>query len=143
MDMITRKTNRAWCCISAAITFAAPSVAGVKRAYGERPMSKDNESAEAQMNVTYAETYVIQTTTSALLADELGETAFVSRTGLTSWPCMARLFDDAQSAWSEIIALGLANARVVRIALQYAAEVVEMVEKVPSKIMMMQCRQVA
>ena len=106
-------------------------------------MSNNAMAAFVQPVTTYAETYVIQTTTSASLADELGETAFVSRTGLTSWPCMARLFDDAQSAWSEIIALGLANARVVRIALQYAAEVVEMVEKVPSKIMMMQCRQVA
>ena len=81
-------------------------------------------TAEAQTPVVYADAYAIMTKPN--IHDDCDTTVFASRKGTTSWPCMARLFDDAASAMAAIFALGLQDAQVVKLRLQYVAEAVEM-----------------
>jgi hypothetical protein len=86
-------------------------------------------TAEAQSPVVYADAYAIMTKPT-IHDDDDDVIMFVSRKGTTSWPCAARLFDDAASAMTARFALGLPDAQVVRLTLQYVAEAVEMVSEI-------------
>lgn len=94
---------------------------------------EESEIAIGQSNV-YASAYMLLTTPTIPDDDERNNTVFVSQNGTTTWPCMARRFDDAASAFAAKIALGLPDAKVVKVSLQYVAEVAEAIETTPNGI---------
>ena len=91
-------------------------------------MSHIMETDEVQ-SLVYASAYAIKTTPE----NTTNAPIFVTKRGdkyeWTSWPCMALLFDDAATAMAERFKLGLTDAQVVRLRLQYVAEVVEMTRR--------------
>lgn len=123
------------------MTFDAPPVAGGTQACEEYLMSNETRTARVQSGV-YAKSYAILTHP---IHPDYGVPAFMSRTGTTTWPCRARLFDTAGDAIATKIALGLPDAEVVRIKLTYTAEAVEMAKrtKMPAGIRVTRRRKVA
>jgi hypothetical protein len=57
----------------------------------------------------------------------------MSRTGTTTWPCRARLFDTVGDAIATKIALGMPEAEVVSIELTYTAKAVEVAKMKTTK----------
>jgi hypothetical protein len=51
---------------------------------------------------------------------------FVARKGTTTYPCHARIFDDVESAMLAMEELENPRAQVVRVVLQYVAEVIDL-----------------
>ena len=84
-------------------------------------MSNSSETAEAQSPIAYASVYAI-IAKPTIHDDDCDDILFAARFGNTAWPCTARLFDDAESAKAAREELGLMDAQVVRLRLQYAVE---------------------
>lgn len=102
-------------------------------------MSKVNKAATVQ-TVAYADVYaIIEPQT---IHHDHDEPTFVSVNGATTWPCRARLFDTVGQAIAYKIAIGMPDARVVRVKLTYTAEAVEMrkTQKAPRKMTMVRRR---
>lgn len=84
-----------------------------------------NEIAKAQ-SIAYLEGYAI-TIPPTIHTDHSSE-IFVAKKGTTTYPCHARIFDDIDSAISAMEGLDNPRAKIVRVKLQYTAEVVDLAQ---------------
>lgn len=88
-------------------------------------MSKKVNAVAPVQPVAYADVYAI--IIPPTIHNDYDAETFLSATGTTTWASHARLFDDAQSAIATAEEMGIENARIVRLSLQYVATTVDVV----------------
>lgn len=89
-------------------------------------MSIINNKTAKEQSVAYLDGYAI-TIPPTIHTDHNSE-IFVAKKGTTTYPCHARIFDDVESAMLVMEGLDNPYAQIVRITLQYTAEVVDVAQ---------------
>lgn len=89
-------------------------------------MSIVKEMTAKEQSVAYLDGYAI--TIPPTIHTDHNSVIFVAKKGTTTYPCHARIFDDAESAMLVKEELDNPRAQIVRITLQYTAEVVDVAQ---------------
>lgn len=89
-------------------------------------MSIVKEMTAKEQSVAYLDGYAI--TIPPTIHTDHNSVIFVARKGTTTYPCHARIFDDVESAALVKEELDNPRAQIVRITLQYIAEVVDLAQ---------------
>lgn len=89
-------------------------------------MSIVKEITAKEQSVVYLDGYAI-TLPPTIHTDHNSE-IFVAKKGTTVFPCHARIFDDVESAMLAMEELDNPRAKIVRVVLQYTAEVVDLAQ---------------
>lgn len=90
-------------------------------------MSKEEVTAKEQ-SIAYLDGYAI--TIPPTIHTDHSSVIFVAKKGTTTYPCHARIFDDVESAMLVMEGLDNPDAEIVRITLQYIAEVVDLAKTI-------------
>lgn len=88
-------------------------------------MSKKVNAVATVQPVAYADVYAI--IIPPTIHNDYDAETFLSATGTTTWASHARLFDDANSAIATAEEMGIEEARIVKLRLQYVATTVDVV----------------
>lgn len=89
-------------------------------------MSIVKEVTAKEQSVAYLDGYAI--TIPPTIHTDHNSVIFVAKKGTTTYPCHARIFDDVESAMLVMEGLDNPRAQIVRITLQYTAEVVDVAQ---------------
>lgn len=89
-------------------------------------MSIVKEMTAKKQSVAYLDGYAI--TIPPTIHTDHNSVIFVAKKGTTTYPCHARIFDDVDSAVLAMEELDNPRAQIVRITLQYTAEVVDLAQ---------------
>jgi hypothetical protein len=91
-------------------------------------MSIVNNRTVKKQSIAYLDGYAI--TIPPTIHTDHNSVIFVAKKGTTTYPCHARIFDDVDTAM--LVREGLDNpgAEIVRITLQYTAEVVDLAKTI-------------
>jgi hypothetical protein len=91
-------------------------------------MSIMKEMTATEQSVAYLDGYAI--TIPPTIHTDHNSVIFVAKKGTTTYPCHARIFDDVDSAMLVKDELNNPGAEIVRIVLQYTAEVVDLAQTI-------------
>jgi hypothetical protein len=91
-------------------------------------MSIMKEMTATEQSVAYLDGYAI--TIPPTIHTDHNSVIFVAKKGTTTYPCHARIFDDVDSAMLVKEELNNPGAEIVRIVLQYTAEVVDLAQTI-------------
>lgn len=89
-------------------------------------MSIVKEITAKEQSVAYLDGYAI--TIPPTIHTDHNSVIFVAKKGTTTYPCHARIFDDVESAILAMEELENPRAQIVRVVLQYTAEVVDLAQ---------------
>ena len=89
-------------------------------------MSIVKEMTAKEQSVAYLDGYAI--TIPPTIHTDHNSVIFVAKKGTTTYPCHARIFDDVDSAMLVKEELDNPRAQIVRVVLQYTAEVVDLAQ---------------
>ena len=93
-------------------------------------MSIVKEMTATEQSVAYLDGYAI--TIPPTIHTDHNSVIFVAKKGTTTYPCHARIFDDIDSAMLVKEELNNPGAEIVRVVLQYTAEVVDLAQTIRS-----------
>lgn len=93
-------------------------------------MSIMKEMTATEQSVAYLDGYAI--TIPPTIHTDHNSVIFVAKKGTTTYPCHARIFDDVDSAMLVKEELNNPGAEIVRVVLQYTAEVVDLAQTIRS-----------
>ena len=91
-------------------------------------MSIMKEMTATEQSVAYLDGYAI--TIPPTIHTDHNSVIFVAKKGTTTYPCHARIFDDVDSAMLVKEELNNPGAEIVRVVLQYTAEVVDLAQTI-------------
>lgn len=89
-------------------------------------MSIVKEITANEQSIAYLDGYAI--TIPPTIHTDHNSVIFVAKKGTTVFPCHARIFDDVDSAMLAMEELDNPRAKIVRVVLQYTAEVVDLAQ---------------
>jgi hypothetical protein len=91
-------------------------------------MSIINNKTAKEQSIAYLDGYAI--TIHPSIHTDHNSVIFVAKNGTTTYPCHARIFDDVDTAALVREELDNPDAQIVRVVLQYTAEVVDLAKTI-------------